>query len=84
MSDKYKRYAADILSIREYLNKNTATATMISVSLGIYRPNVCRIKRSLEKRGLLKEVFTARCQITKHRAAYLSTNRKIMKGGKNG
>jgi len=81
--NKYTRYAADRLAVRDYLKKNTATATMTSVALDLYRPNVCRIKRELEKHDLLKEVFIARCKITKHRAAYLSTNPKIM-GGKNG
>ena len=57
-----------------YLQKHTATASMVAAALNIYRPNVCRHKRKLEKAGRLAETKKGVCQFTKHRAAYLTTN----------
>jgi predicted transcriptional regulator len=57
-----------------YLQKHTATASMVAIALNIYRPNVCRHKRKLEKVGLLAESKKGICKITKHRAAYLTTD----------
>ncbi len=57
-----------------YLQKHTATASMVAAALHIHRPNLCRHKRELEKAGRLAEIKKGLCKITKHRAAYLTTN----------
>lgn len=68
----------EIQRVYEYLKKETATATMAAVALNIYRPNLCRRKRTLEKAGHLIEVKRGYCQITKYVAYYLSTNPAMM------
>lgn len=68
----------EIQRVYEYLKKETATATMAAVALNIYRPNLCRRKRTLQKAGHLIEVKRGYCQITKHVAYYLSTNPAMM------
>lgn len=57
-----------------YLQRHTATASMVAAALRIYRPNICRYKRKLEKAGHLAETRKGICRITKHPAKYLSTN----------
>ncbi len=57
-----------------YLQKHTATASMVAAALNIHRPNLCRYKREWEKTGRLAEVKKGICKITKHRAYYLTTN----------
>lgn len=81
---KYSKYPLEIKAVREYLTTNTATATMTAQALDIYRPNLSRIKRKLEKKGLLKEVRIGICKVTGFRAAYLSTDPNLLKGGTNG
>lgn len=81
---KYKNYQADKLAVTKYLADKEATATMVSVELGIYRPSMCRIKRELEKMGLLHETRIGICEVTGFRAAFLTTDPKKVKGGKNG
>ena len=58
----------------KYLQKHTATATMVATALNIHRPNLCFYKRHLEKNGYLAETKKGICKITKHRAAYLTNN----------
>lgn len=64
----------ELQAVYEYLQTNIATATMAATALNIYRPSLCRRKRTLEKAGKLMEVKTGYCKITKCEAAYLSTN----------
>jgi hypothetical protein len=64
----------EIQRVYDYLRRETATAIMAAVALNIYRPNLCRRKRTLQKAGHLIEVKKRYCQITKHIATYLSTN----------
>lgn len=67
----------ELQAVFDYLQHNTATATMTATALNIYRPNLCRRKRALQKMGLLCEVKKGYCQITKYPAAYLSTNSNL-------
>lgn len=64
----------ELKSVAEYLSKHTATATMTAVALNIYRPNLCRHKRPLEKKGLLFEIKKGACAITGYTASYLTTD----------
>jgi hypothetical protein len=66
--------ANELDAVYKYLQNNVATATMTATALNIYRPSLCRRKRSLEKAGLLVEVKNAYCKVTKCKAAYLTTN----------
>jgi Mn-dependent DtxR family transcriptional regulator len=68
----------EILMVYEYLQNNTATATMVAVDLNIYRPSLCRYKRRLERQGLLAETRKDYCAITRRKASYLTTNSSLM------
>ncbi len=57
-----------------YLLHTTATNQMVSVATGVPQKNLCRIKRELENSGRLWEVEYKPCEVTKHKAWYLSTN----------
>ena len=65
--------------IFHYLLKHTATNAMASKATGIPQKNICRIKRNLEKKGLLQEVVRKLCKATNHRASYLTTNKALFK-----
>lgn len=65
--------------ILQFLTKHTATNTMVSRATGIPQKNICRIKRNLEKAGLLQEVVRKLCKATNRRASYLTTNKKLFK-----
>ena len=64
----------ELQAVFEYLKTHIATSTMAAVALNIYRPNLCRRKRTLEIAGQLMEVKTAYCKVTKCKAAYLTSN----------
>ena len=64
----------ELQKVYEYLQQHCATATMTATSPNIYRPNLCRRKRTLEKAGLLAEVKKGCCSSTKHVATYLTTS----------
>lgn len=72
----HKRQGKDneLLTVYNYLLEHTATATQVAVALDIYRPNLCRRKRTLEKQGKLAVIKKVTCPVTKHRAALLTTN----------
>ena len=64
----------ELIAVNEYLKDKKATATEVAVALNIYRPNLCRRKRTLEIAGVLYEVKKVRCSITKCIAWALTTN----------
>ncbi len=64
----------ELNAVKEFLSNCKATATEVAVALNIYRPNVCRWKRRLEKQGHLAVIKKVKCPITKHSAALLTTN----------
>ena len=68
----------ELQAVYDYLQNNTDTATMAAVALNIYRPNLCRRKRTLQKAGHLIEIKKGICPVTKHLAAFLSTNPALM------
>lgn len=65
--------------IFRFLLKHTATNTMTSKATGIPQKNICRIKRNLEKKGLLRELERKLCKVTGHKASYLTTNKELFK-----
>ena len=58
----------------DYLQENTATASMVTAATGIVQKNICRYKRELGKLGLLWEVDYKPCKITGFMSSWLSTN----------
>ena len=43
-------------TIFQFLQKEVATASMVSDATGIYQKNICRYKRDLERAGRLWEI----------------------------
>jgi transposase-like protein len=64
----------ELKAVAEYLKQQCATATVVAIALNIYRPNICRWKRRLEKKGQLAVIKKVKCPITKHWAGLLTTN----------
>lgn len=64
-------------AVFQYLQTNTATASMVSKATGIKRTNICYCKRDLEKRGLLKKIANRKCRLTGCKAWFLTTNRDL-------
>ena len=73
---KNKKIKAQTKIIFKYFLEHTDTNTMVSIATGIPQKNICRIKRNLEKQGLLIEVERKLCKHTGHKAWYLTTNPK--------
>ena len=65
-------------TIFHYLQKHTATASMVAEATGIKQKNITRYKRDLEQRGLLYEVEKKLCKVTGFKAWYLTTNKNLI------
>jgi len=66
-------------NIFQYLSKHVATATMVSIETGVPQKNICRYKKNLENRGLLKEIEKKECKVTGFKAWYITTNPELFK-----
>ena len=64
-------------TIFNFLQDNTATASMVSKACNIPQKNITRYKRDLEQRGLLYEVERKLCKLTGFKAWYITTNKKL-------
>lgn len=64
-------------TIFNYLQVNTATASMITEATGVPQKSICRYKRDLEKQGLIFEIEKKQCKKTGFRAWYLTTNKDL-------
>ncbi len=71
---KFQQKPTQLQTIFAFLQDHVATASMVSDATGIPRPNITRFKRDLELKGHLAEIEKKLCQITGHRAFYLTTN----------
>lgn len=69
---------SELQAVYQHLTKFEATASMVSTALNIWRPNVCRYKALLEEQGKLIVHFRGRCQVTGHKADYLSSDPNII------
>ena len=78
MEDRNRPYSKsrELQIVYAFLKTNTATASMIEAATGIKHKNICRIKRRLEKEGLLWQVKQIICPVTKHLAWALTTDPK--------
>jgi hypothetical protein len=61
-----------------YLNDHIATNSMAAAAIGISQKNLCRFKRELQLTGKLFEVRKSFCEVTGHRAMYLTTNKNLL------
>lgn len=74
---KVKKGTTDLQTIFYYLQKHTATASMVSDATGLHQKSITRYKRDLEKVGRLYELEKKLCEITGFRAWYLTTNSNL-------
>jgi hypothetical protein len=63
-------------TIFEFLQKEVATASMVTAETGVVQKNITRSKRDLEKAGRLWEVKKDYCVVTGFKAWYLTTDPK--------
>lgn len=68
---------SELQAVYTYLQTHPATATQVAIALNIYRPNLCRRKRTLEMVGKLAVVKQVICPITNHKADLLTTNPEL-------
>jgi hypothetical protein len=71
---KVNTHLNQLQTIFQYLQKHTATASMVTDATGVPQKCICRYKRDLEKSGRLWEIEKKLCQKTGFRAWYLTTN----------
>jgi hypothetical protein len=76
---KYDNFAVQLKSVHNYLSTRIATGTMVAAALEIYRPNLCRYKKMLADRGLLKEIYIEKCKVTGFKAMFLTCDPEIIK-----
>lgn len=82
ISSPYKRQGKNTIkrtqlqTIFHYLQLHTVTASMLSDATGIPHNHICRYKRDLELSGKLWEIEKKTCQLTGHKAWYLTTDPK--------
>lgn len=62
----------ELKAVYELLRKQSLTATQVAVMLNIYRPNLSRRKRTLEKADKLRQIKKVICPVTKHPAWQLT------------
>lgn len=74
MQDKDTKGRNQLKTIFQYLETNIATATMVSLATGVPQKNICRYKKDLEKKGLLKEIVKKHCEVTGCKAWYITTD----------
>lgn len=72
--DKDNSHLNQLQTIFQYLQKNIATASMVTDATGVPQKNITRYKRNLEKAGMLWEVEKKLCKKTGFKAWYLTTN----------
>ena len=62
-----------------YLLLNTATCSMVCKATGILQKNATRHKKALQDAGLLAQLNKDTCQVTGHKAFYLTCNPELFK-----
>jgi hypothetical protein len=72
-------FKSQLIQYYEYLQKNTATNSMVEQAIGIKQKNLTRYKVTLEDQGSLVVVYRGFCKVTGFPADYLSTNNEIIK-----
>lgn len=72
-------FKSQLIQYYEYLQKNTATNSMVEQAIGIKQKNLTRYKVTLEDQGSLVVAYRGFCEVTGFLADYLSTNKEIIK-----
>jgi hypothetical protein len=82
--DKDNKSITELQAVQTYLANNIATASMVAIDLCIYRPNLSRYKRTLEKYNHLVQLDKRTCKATGFKAHYLSCNPTVIIAVKEG
>jgi len=82
--NNYNNFDAELKQIKAYLLNHNASASMVAAALKIYRPSLCRHKRTLESNGVLKVTHKGICKITGRKVQYLSCDPQKVKGAIDG
>ena len=69
---KIKTKESQIKTIFNYLSNHVATASMVAEATKIPQKNITRYKRDLEHAGKLVELRKANCEVTRHKAWYIT------------
>jgi hypothetical protein len=77
-SDKDNLKNTQLQTIFIHLSDKVETASMVSDATGVPQKSICRFKRDLEKRGLLKEIEKKTCKKTGFKAWYITTNPELI------
>lgn len=72
--DKGNTRGSQLQTIFDYLQKNIATASMVTDATGVPQKCITRYKRDLEKAGRLWEIVKSQCKKTGFKAWYLTTD----------
>jgi len=84
--DKITNHSTQLQTIFLYLQKNIATASMVTEATGVPQKCITRYKRDLELSGMLWEIEKKACKHTGFKAWYLTTDpdkAPIKRGGGN-
>ena len=73
--DKY--FQAQMKRVFAALYRQPKTMLMVSIETGILRANICRYVAKWEKRNCIRIVRKGICPISKHRAAFYTTNPEL-------
>lgn len=81
---KDKQFNTELKTIFKYLKQNVCTASMLSEATGVKQKNICRYKRDLEKKGIVKELYKTNCKTTGFKAWYITANKDVINNYNNG
>lgn len=77
--DNEKEYIIQKNKVFNALKESPKTMLMVAKETGIERASVCWFVRDFRKNGLIQVHKVGFCPITKHRAAFLTTNKSLFK-----
>ncbi len=71
---KDKKISRQMTKVFNAFSTQPKTMKMVSIQTGIDRANICRYVAEWKEQNSIQEVRKGLCRITKHRAAYLTTD----------
>lgn len=75
---KGKAYQTQIQAVADSFHEGVKTMMEVSKETCIYRANICRYVKLLERAGQIFFVSKNRCRITNHLAGFYTTNKSLV------
>ena len=72
-----KHFIAQMDKVFKAFKEKPSTMLMISIKTGILRANICRYVAKWEKQGIIAEVKTDICKVSKFQAGYYTTDPEL-------